>query len=346
MKDKTLSMIRMISMFMIIACHILQGIGNPLAFYINSGVFVFFFLSGYLYGKKEIKNITKWYQKRFLKIMLPLIILILVIVCVEGYFHRPIAKQVIFANMIGFGGFYGLIPVLSHTWFISCILICYFITPILQCMDIAKKENSEKQFWGYLFSIMLLLILFQKYAFLNMHASQLSTYIVGYFVAKRYVSRKNEFTKQGNRFFNIVLILTVVTFPLRIFMEYHKEYFRFIILPFEAWYFWFQALLGISVFILLYRFFHKYPNLINEKLCKWSDLYSYDIYLVHQIFILGSYSLLGQTKFLWFNIILIVLLSFFGGVILHYVTMGIEKILMWLKCWITNTMGSKIKNGI
>lgn len=63
-KDAKLSAIRFVALLMIIFCHILQGLGNELAFWINIGVQVFFFLSGYLYGKKNIKDFKKFYKRK------------------------------------------------------------------------------------------------------------------------------------------------------------------------------------------------------------------------------------------------------------------------------------------
>lgn len=55
-KDLKISVIRLIAVLMIISCHILQGLKYEAAYWVNLGVQVFFFISGYLYGKKEIKN--------------------------------------------------------------------------------------------------------------------------------------------------------------------------------------------------------------------------------------------------------------------------------------------------
>jgi len=41
-------MIRMIALLMIISCHIFQWLGYEAAFWINLGVQIFFFISGFL----------------------------------------------------------------------------------------------------------------------------------------------------------------------------------------------------------------------------------------------------------------------------------------------------------
>ena len=57
-KDVSLQLLRIFSMLMIVLCHLC--IQTKIDFFVNIsqffnvGVFVFLFLSGYLYGKKEI----------------------------------------------------------------------------------------------------------------------------------------------------------------------------------------------------------------------------------------------------------------------------------------------------
>ena len=66
-KDYSLSMIRVISLIMIISCHILQGLSISAAFWVNLGVQIFFFLSGFLYGNKKIENVKEYYKSRLKK---------------------------------------------------------------------------------------------------------------------------------------------------------------------------------------------------------------------------------------------------------------------------------------
>lgn len=66
-KDISVSVIRLFAMLMIISCHILQGLNNKWAFWVNVGVQIFFFISGFLYGKKDIDNIKTFYVGRLKK---------------------------------------------------------------------------------------------------------------------------------------------------------------------------------------------------------------------------------------------------------------------------------------
>ena len=57
-RDISISLIRVAAMFMIISDHILCKLAFPMQSLVvqtaNSGVFIFLFISGYLYGKKQM----------------------------------------------------------------------------------------------------------------------------------------------------------------------------------------------------------------------------------------------------------------------------------------------------
>lgn len=52
--DNAISYIRLLSMVLIISCHFMQYFEMELAWWLNVGVQIFFTMSGFLYGKKEI----------------------------------------------------------------------------------------------------------------------------------------------------------------------------------------------------------------------------------------------------------------------------------------------------
>lgn len=168
-KDYSISIIRLISMIMIISCHILQGLNNNFAFWINTGVQLFFFVSGFLYGKKKISNIKEFYKKRMEKILFPYIIVFIISLLLEFVLlKRQYSLKKIFGCIIGFGGFTGNISILSHTWFVSYILLCYILVPVLQ---ILFKTNKFKKNFMYFLIFMFFMQLFQEYGIVNIEIS-------------------------------------------------------------------------------------------------------------------------------------------------------------------------------
>ena len=76
-KNYSISLIRLIAMVMIVVCHVLQNIGNELAWWINVGVQIFLTMSGFLYGMRYIEKPSKWMIKRFKRILLDYYIFII-----------------------------------------------------------------------------------------------------------------------------------------------------------------------------------------------------------------------------------------------------------------------------
>jgi len=71
-------------------------------YWLTIGVQIFFFISGYLYGQKEIKDWKQFYKQRLIKTLLPLSILVLIITCVDYFLYNiKYSKLFILAN-VGF----------------------------------------------------------------------------------------------------------------------------------------------------------------------------------------------------------------------------------------------------
>ena len=58
-------------MVLIIACHFLQYYGNELAWWLNVGMQIFFVVSGFLYGNKNINDPIQFIKQRLKKILIP-----------------------------------------------------------------------------------------------------------------------------------------------------------------------------------------------------------------------------------------------------------------------------------
>lgn len=81
-------------------------------------------------------------------------------------------------------------------------------------------------------------------------------------------------------------------------------------------------MLGVFIFLLLKVIFEKVDLNGIGKLLKLSDAYSFEVYLVHQLLILGSFSLLALTGYSFVNILIMLL----GVCVLALVLKKAEKI--------------------
>ena len=128
-QSTAISYLRVLALIMIVSCHFLQKLDNKWAWVLNIGVQIFFLISGYLYGFKQIDNWILWLIKRIRKVYIPYIIVVFAFTPML-FLLNPNLKSLI-KHLICYitdtqwlgGGYDGL----NHLWFITVIFICYII---------------------------------------------------------------------------------------------------------------------------------------------------------------------------------------------------------------------------
>ena len=320
-REYSVSLIRTLALFMIIACHILQGLNNRLAFYVNVGVQIFFFISGYLYGMKKIEEPVKFYKKQFIKILQPFWVLFIIILLIDVIFGFPLIPSKLFlGNILGLGAFTGTHSVLSHTWFVTYILLCYLITPVLsRFIDVTDKKEFD--IFKMIVSLFIIAFIFNFFGIVNFNMFWIVNYILGYIFSKYYIKNKIDYKK----LLDLLIMILIIFLPIRIYIEFNLlNSSNFLILKFCDGY---HVLLGSSIFVILYRIFSNYDlKEKTKKILDFFDKYSYFIYLVHQIFILNKYSCLFITDYLIVNVIIIILSSILSAICLFKLNKLIIKI--------------------
>ena len=135
-RDFSIEFIRVAAMFMIIIDHILCRITFPgVALIIqvcNSGVFLFLFISGFLFGKKEIKNWGEWFKKRCFRILIPLWIFAAIDIVIEYLLWHQFYPEHILLYAFNLQGIKVATIGSINLWFVTLIMICYLITPLIQ----------------------------------------------------------------------------------------------------------------------------------------------------------------------------------------------------------------------
>ena len=71
-KNYSISILRVVGMFSIVFCHFFSWLGfSFLSQFLNFGVYLFLFISGFLYANKNIAEPRKWFLTRLKKILVP-----------------------------------------------------------------------------------------------------------------------------------------------------------------------------------------------------------------------------------------------------------------------------------
>lgn len=311
-RDAAVSLIRLLAISAIVACHLLQYAGSELAWWLNVGVQVFLCISGWLYGGKKIENALGFYKKQFGKILLEYEL----VAVTALFFYWMFAWELVGVKMsIGVLLGCATLPGGGHLWFVATILFCYLLTPLLTALYDRVRGKGVLPVVGL--TLLLLLALFAlTLAYVPyFHAAVLSCFLCG-FALRRLREEKGCRAWVYAVFFAAAALANAV--------QIVHQYVAPLPLPAPLTRYWeiycegAHALLGVSLFLILYALFSRlsFPQWAQRALSR-SDAYSYDIYLVHQFWILSPFSLMGATPWVALNLVLVFLMIGFAAVLLH-----------------------------
>lgn len=315
-QSNAIKLIRAISALMIVWCHIFQGLDNELAWWFNVGVQIFLFMSGFLMAKDYIANSIIFLKKRLLKILTPYYILLAITFIVYSMFNIDINLNNILTYIFCLQGitYKNIIPGLEHLWFMSIIIISYLLTLILN----SQREKIINGKCGYvvLISFLILTQIIVDFSSLpTAFGARIGAFILGYFIACKY-----KYTI-SNKLLKNISILTIITLLIRIYFTYIDmiEYHEFNNIFNKYFVNWQHTLLGCFIFITLYYLFNLNQFFYEKKInvLNFISEYSYEIFLVHQVIIIGPLSILFLTNSLIVNIVLIFIIVTIVAVIIY-----------------------------
>lgn len=142
--------LRAFGVLLILACHFTRQSGNTYLIlssqFFNIGNSVFFILSGFLFGiksKSAFQNILPWYKKRLLRIYLPYELMLVVLFIADILIIKQVDLGRWLSQILGvqaWNGVYGA----TQTWFVTSILLCYLITPIIAkvCNEVGNNRGG------------------------------------------------------------------------------------------------------------------------------------------------------------------------------------------------------------
>lgn len=298
-RDLSIMLVRIVAMLFIFIDHLVLYIDVPLKNVIlqitNSGVLIFLFISGFLYGGKNIKNIKEWMIGRIKHLLIPYWIFLFVyflIQLIRGIFNIKIILIYFFVLQ----GFLGSYDELRPLWFMTLLFLCYMLVPCLQKLKDFKL--SEKAFILYIISVLSLQIVLAFKCDITLDFGHpLSWYIVAIFVFSLGYISNNWVIKNGLLSKTLVTItfLMIISCVIRIFGQKYLDntvfYDRVISI-------WTNVVLDIWIFIMIRAISISFENRINRDLVQKIDKISYCFYLVHFVvisrleFLVNKYTLL------------------------------------------------------
>ena len=299
---------------LILCCHLVVTFNDRLlqvsAQFFNVGVYLFLIISGYLYGKKDIsKNstYTKWLISRGKRILIPLYIFMSILLCIYIILRLKIQPLNWIVYIFNLQGLEIYVHGAEHLWYLTIAMVCYFITPILD--KNTYKLNKQKLIVFFVVYVVFQLIMsyfiheqFGRYLIL------IGLYIVSYFIGFYWNNESINF-----KMFILYCIVFIFSLALRIIgmiMFDGSILYDVLIVGYT------HCLLGLSIFFIGFYIVKQLKLNILFNFVNKFDAISYEIYLVHYMFIGGPVSLLFTNSTI-INCIIVIISSYIIALILN-----------------------------
>lgn len=287
------TLLRAIAMIMIVACHIVLSYGSKYYAVLNIGVQFFYVLSAFLFAQKDIDDSFVWMKRRIIKLYPQLFIFL-----VFAFFLIFVSRSNIFSfkklivyflNCQYFLG-KGQYEELDHLWFMTTIFICYLATPFLQ--QISKVRTYP--------IIIILILMLVNYYVTNGKLDWLFLYSFAYLLF-----RQTKIVAFPVVFFMILGLLWV-----SLYINWHHiinvDWQRLMLFD----------LTSMLVLIIAMWLFRRFDWNSVPQYVEWISLYSFEIYIVHNFFIHGTFSCSHLTNYVIVNVAIILLVTVLSATLL------------------------------
>ncbi len=320
-KNYSLSLMRFLAMFSLLTCHMFQQAGHEItANLLSTAVQIFLLLSGYLYAHKsfdEPGSRVSFVLKNFVKILLDYYLCVFLLIIPVYYFVAPenLTGSNIYKMLLTRSGWQGV----HHLWYVCHCLLCYMVTPALY--DLKKYFRTKNcMLIGVILLIAAMEVLLKSYESYFM-AYWLSCYVIGFFLPE---------IKDEKKLRLLWLISAVVGVALTVLTYWYKFYYydsvggQVSTAVYYLFVFLFEygvVTFGLGVFLTLFILTRsvKWPDW-TKKIFDTTDTLSYDVYLVHMIFVEGCLTIIGKLGNVWLEAVITIAEVFVTAWILHLIS--------------------------
>ena len=282
-RDAAYDYIRSIAMIAIVLCHFFQIRHNYAVFsWLNIGVQVFLVLSAKLMCQKEMTTWTQvfaFYKTRLLRILLPVWIYLLCLVPVLFLAGRGPAVSAIVLYAVGLAGFAptGVLG-LGHFWYITVLLLCYLLVPLLCRIDrISNRWSALLKAVCVILPILVFVMTPWVYFGCNM-----ALFIAAYFLFRP----MGEDPLWSRKLTLRLLPLAVLAIGVRLYLDGLQNPNSQV---YELGSTIAKAVIGLFLFALLYLLFSCLGKTSDSRAIRMLSNTSYEVYIVHQFILLALY---------------------------------------------------------
>ena len=334
-RDNYISFFRILSMMFIFGCHTIRI--HSVSQFLHIGVQMFFIISGFLYGQKEIKNVWAWLCKRYLYLFIPIIIFVSFLGIYIDISNGNFDLYKIFIYIFGLEGvnfLQGYIDPITfnnilyngtyHLWFITVLMICYLLTALVNFVE--TKIKFQKNIFILCFVIVFVFSLITP--FISIYFSHIIVYFLGYIFSRYFY---NYYTSVSGK----QLLLNLFLFVFGVFIKLLGRHlfdetilYNDVISPLSF------NIITIALLVVLRYIFIRYSKTLNKimeyNVVKHLDKISYYFYIVHYAFLIGPLFILHDSSdiVLFISVLYALLLSILSAEILMFVSVRINKVIV------------------
>lgn len=311
--------LRVAAMFSILLCHFVQQSQNSYlnmsAQFFNIGVELFIILSGFLFGiRGGITDVGTWYKKRLKRIFVPYEIFVIVLFVIHAVCGLNLLDMDWVWLALGLQGTVVGVLGAEQTWFITPLLLCYAITPLLDRYITHQRTKQQIAILVIVAASIKLLWAIPKSPVCSTLLSLVSVYVIAFVVGRFF--DKLTFTRA-----KALLAFTVmcIAFGIRLLARYF----------FDGTVFYDRIACGYTQSIAAFCIFYLFAGAFqNRKPPKWVNSIgkiSFEVYLVHYMFCVGPVKLFGLTPYWVLDCMIVTAMSMVLAMCIHKVSCTIAE---------------------
>ncbi|WP_455542926.1 acyltransferase family protein [Intestinibacter sp.] len=310
---ESISFLRVFATILILCCHLVVTFDNHLlqlsSQFFNVGVYLFIAISGYLYGKKDISkkgSYKNWILSRGKRILGPMYIFMIFLFFIYlalGLEIKPFNWIIYIFNLQGLEIY---VHGAEHLWYLTIAMVCYFITPLLEYLR-PKYQKKNIVIFSIIYIIVQILMSYYIYQQFGRYLIIIGLYILTYLIGYFWNSSKVTFKTFILGVLAVIISLFIRVLGMLIFDG--SILYDILIVGYS------HSMLGLGLFFIGFFISNKLKK-NHMGVIKYFDGISYEIYLVHYMFIGGPVSVLF-TKHSLINCLIVLIFTYMAALILN-----------------------------
>lgn len=327
-RNVSIQLIRILATIMIVTDHMFHYYNFPMKSLVlqiaNSGVFIFLFISGLLFGQKEISNWKQWFLKRLTRVLIPFWLFVLVDFTIEEILRHDITIKQILAYAFNLQGLFGIRLTSNHLWFLTLLMICYLITPVLYKLKRVNWTTKTKSILIVVFiAVQLICSYYLDIGLVFGHTIGWCLLAIGFYSLAFFIGDKS---LRRITYTNGMIITTIIAVAVGCFVLLVNKYLDGTKLyDVISWYGY--VIVDFWIITIIYAIGKTQIASFFGKIINFLDKISYEFYLVHNLILLLLLHYFMKYINMKIYILLAIVLSILGAVIINYLTKPIISIM-------------------